>query len=118
MNNFNIKNSKQKQAIIKYLIALGTGEVVPENLEVGICHALEEKRLIESGIFFVSELAVGWKHHSGWDYYPVPICSDLDVVDSFWVTENKWNDSPYNNLRKELCLYVAAKLKAMRLEYK
>ena len=120
MNTFNIKNSKQKQAIIQYLIALGEGKVVPEDLSDGICYALSERFSSVSkgdGVSIVCDLAMTWKHHSGYNGYPVSEGGEgADIC--YNGTLNKWNDTPYNNLRKELCLYVAAKLKAMRLEYK
>lgn len=113
MNKYQIQSSKEKQAIIKHLIALGTGKIEPKNTMYGICFELKHRgsRTNSEMYDLVADLSLNWSKHSDHLGYPVP--------DSFkYYAEDEWANNPYGDARRELCLHLAAELKKLRLSYK
>lgn len=126
-----------KQEVIDYLRGLGTGQAgLPERDRCcGICSLLRDRfnREVEDEVML---LARRWEKYSGSPTYPVPgeaFCrqyygdEELAIISAmeghgiersvFLATrafqhngENQWGTSPYADLRRELCLFLADEL--------
>ena len=103
--------------IIKNLRAWGGGQetaIVYSGICGNIVHlcSLPEAMIDD----LLGEAFPSWPKYSGNRGYPVPdpeAPSDLAAACRIYYSlENRWEDSPYGNLRRELCLHVADWLEA------
>lgn len=113
--NYTLKETKLIRAC---LINFGKGKKLPFNPKYGICYNLEEY-MVKRGICIAEDmdaytlvrvLSQGWSKHSGRYSYPVDknLVSDIDFYNEGWEMWKK--NTPYGDARRELCLYIAAKL--------
>ena len=99
--------------IIKALRAWGSGQKKPL-VYVGICGNLPLSCAAIDDL--LSEAFRSWPNYSGDPRYPVPdpeAPSDKAAANRIYESRRDlWDDSPYGNLRRELCLHVADWLEA------
>ena len=99
--------------IIKTLRAWGSGQK-PPLVRYGICGNLPLSYAAVDDL--LSEAFRSWPNYSGDPRYPVPDPkAPSDKAAANRIYENRgdlWDYSPYGNLRRELCLYVADWLEA------
>ena len=104
--------------IIKSLRAWGSGQEEPLFSHYGLCRNLVHRcGLSEAAIDdLLDEAFRSWPNYSGNRRYPVPdpeAPSSKDAASKIYYDRNHlWDDSPYGNLRRELCLHVADWLEA------
>ena len=102
---------------IKALRAWGSGQEKP-SVSYGLCRNLADLGILSDAAVdnLLREAFRSWPKYSGSRGYPVPdpeAPSDLAAAYRIYYSlENHWEDSPYGNLRRELCLYVADWLEA------
>ena len=104
----NMLDIETKKAIAKHLFLLGTGKIKPLNKEAGVCAELRNV-FNHNGTAFVANYAKSWSKYSGVFLYPIAH-SRKSVRDAFWGIVNLWDNTPYGDNRRELCLHIAAKL--------
>ena len=101
--------------IIKSLRAWGSGQETPLT-DYGICGNLPLSYVAIDDL--LGEAFRSWPNYSGNREYPVPdpeALSDPAAARGIYNScEDLWDDSPYGDLRRELCLYVADWLEANR----
>lgn len=103
--------------IIKTLRAWGSGQETPL-VNYGICGNLVHLCGLYEAVVYNSlgEAFLSWPKYSGNRAYPVPdpeASSDLGAAYGiFYSRFDLWDDSPYGNLRRELCLHIADWLEA------
>ena len=98
--------------IIKTLREWGSGQKEPL-VYYGICgnlvHICTLSRATAENL--IREAFRSWPKFSGYQEYPVPDPKALFNFSAarriYYAYENLWEDSPYGNLRRELCLHVA-----------
>ena len=108
--------------IIKALRAWGSGQEEPLLSYYGLCWNLAQLcGLPEAAIDdliddLLQEAFRSWSHYSGNRKYPVPDpeapSSKAAACKIYYDRHDLWEDSPYGNLRRELCLHVADWLEA------
>ena len=102
---------------IKTLREWGHGQKKPIAY-FGICGNLVHMRALPEAAIYTSlgEAFLSWPKYSGNRGYPIPdpeASSDLGAACGiFYSHPNLWEDSPYGNLRRELCLHIADWLEA------
>ena len=102
---------------IKTLRAWGSGQEKPL-LNYGICGNLVHLCGLYEAVVYSSlgEAFLSWPKYSGNQEYPIPdpeASSDIGAAYGiFYGRFDLWDDSPYGNLRRELCLHVADWLEA------
>lgn len=104
--------------IIKTLRAWGSGQE-PPLAHVGLCRNLQTLWNLSDAQAddLLQEAFRSWPNYSGSWKYPVPDPEapfDEGAASSIYWTQNLWEDSPYGNLRRELCLHIADWLEANR----
>ena len=98
--------------IIKTLREWGSGQETPFDY-VGLCRNLQILWNLPDAQAddLLQEAFRSWSHYSGSRKYPVPAPeAPFDKVAAssiYYNTQNLWDDSPYGNLRRELCLHIA-----------
>lgn len=98
--------------IVKALREWGLGQKEP-SVRYGLCRNLHTLWSLPNAQIddLLQEAFRSWPKFSGCRMYPVPdpeARSDLSAAHrSYNAHENLWEDSPYGNLRRELCLHVA-----------
>lgn len=105
--------------IIKALRGWGSGQEEPF-VHYGICGNLADRRPLSHATIenLIQEAFRSWPKFSGCQSYPVPDPKALSNVFaarriySAHQNFNLWEDSPYGNLRRELCIHVADWLEA------
>ena len=103
--------------IIKTLRAWGSGQEKP-SVSYGLCRNLADLGILSDAALdnLLREAFRSWPKYSGSQEYPVPnpeAPSDLAAAYRIYYNhDNLWEDSPYGNLRRELCLHVADWLEA------
>ena len=99
--------------IIKTLRAWGSGQEKPL-VNYGICGNLPLSYAEIDDL--LNEAFCSWPSYSGNPGYPVPdpeVPSDISAAGIIYRSgRDLWDDSPYGNLRRELCLHVADWLEA------
>lgn len=108
--------------IIKALRAWGSGQEKPLFGPSGLCanlaHLFAPPEAVIDGLLYdvFDEAFRSWPSYSGNREYPVPdpeAPSDIAAAHSIYYNQdNLWEDSPYGNLRRELCLHTADWLEA------
>ena len=106
--------------IIKTLRAWGSGQE-PLFDSYGLCANLVHLcGLSEAAIDdLLNGAFCSWPKYSGCRAYPIPdpeAPSSKAAAYEIYYTQNLWDDSPYGNLRRELCLHVADWLEANKSE--
>ena len=102
---------------IKALRAWGSGQEKPL-VYYGICGNLVHLCGLYKAVAYgpLGEAFLSWPKYSGHRGYPIPdpeASSDLGAACGiFYGRPDLWDDSPYGNLRRELCLHVADWLEA------
>ena len=101
---------------IKALRAWGSGQEKP-SVSYGLCRNLADLGILSDAAIYdlLGEAFPSWPKYSGNRGYPVPdpeAPSDLDAACRIYYIEDRWEDSPYGNLRRELCLHTADWLEA------
>ena len=99
--------------IIKSLRAWGSGQEKPLLSYYGLCGNLVH--LCDLSEAAIDDLIDGafrsWPNYSGTREYPVPDpeapSSKAAAYKIYYDRRDLWDDSPYGNLRRELCLHVA-----------
>lgn len=104
--------------IIKTLREWGSGQEKPL-VKYGLCRNLQTLWNLSDARAYdlLQEAFRSWSHYSGSRGFPVPDPEapfDEIAASSIYWTQNLWDDSPYGNLRRELCLHVADWLEANR----
>lgn len=103
--------------IIKFLRAWGSGQEKPLTY-YGICGNLTHwRRLPEAAVNYLLRKAfLDWPGYSGNIMFPIPdpeAPSDKAAASLIYDSRRDlWEDSPYGNLRRELCLHIADWLEA------
>ena len=103
--------------IIKTLRAWGHGQEKPI-FNSGICGNLVHLCGLYGAVVYSSlgEAFLSWPKYSGNRGYPIPdpeASSDPEAAcETFYGRPDLWDDSPYGNLRRELCLHLADWLEA------
>ena len=103
--------------IIKSLRAWGSGQESPLT-HYGICGNLKHsRRLSEAAVTYLLRGAfLDWPNYPWNPSYPIPdpeALSDPDAARRIYYShKDLWDDSPYGNLRRELCLHIADWLEA------
>lgn len=103
--------------IIKTLRAWGSGQEKP-HVKYGICRNLRVLWNLPDAPAddLLQEAFRSWSHYSGSRKFPVPDPeAPFDEVAASSIYYNRhdlWEDSPYGNLRRELCLHIADWLEA------
>ena len=103
--------------IIKTLRGWGSGQE-PPLVSVGLCANLVQLcDLSEAAIDdLLNEACPSWPSYSGSRGYPVPDpeapSNKVAACGIYYNHDNLWEDSPYGNLRRELCLHIADWLEA------
>lgn len=96
-----------KLALALLLVKLADGRTKPSRPGFGICSNVEDFFLdmnIPAWAYdAIPAYALGWPKHSGDEVYPVKLPRRADPVDC-------WGGS-YGRARKELCTYIANKLR-------
>ena len=102
---------------IKALRAWGSGQEKP-SVSYGLCRNLADLEILSDAALdnLLREAFRSWPKYSGNRGYPVPdpeVPSDQAAACRIYYSlENRWEDSPYGNLRRNLCLHVADWLEA------
>ena len=102
--------------IIKTLRAWGSGQEPPVD-SYGLCRNLQLLWNLSDvqADDLLQEAFRSWSHYSGSQKFPVPDpeapFDEVAAYKIYW-TPNLWEDSPYGNLRRELCLHTADWLEA------
>lgn len=104
--------------IIKTLRAWGSGQEKPPFDSSGLCvnlvHLCDLPGAVIDDLF--QEAFHSWPSYSGNWLYPVPDpeapSSKVAADRIYYDRHDLWDDSPYGNLRRELCLHVADWLEA------
>ena len=102
--------------IIKALRGLGSGQEPPFG-SYGLCSNLVYLCDLPEAVIddLLDEAFRSWPSYSGGRGYPVPdpkAPSSKVAAYNIYNHGNLWEDSPYGNLRRELCLHVADWLEA------
>lgn len=95
------------RVLINHLKRLSTGDVKPINESWGVCYELSRKfDIMYNELYTYFEK---WPKFSGNFEFPVPAnIENKSAKDLFYEIENLWVDNnDYNNLRLELCLFLA-----------
>ena len=102
---------------IKALRAWGSGQEKP-SVSYGLCRNLADLGILSDAAIddLLDEAFRSWPKHSGNRKYPIPdpkAPSDFAAAYRiYYGRHDLWEDSPYGNLRRELCLHVADWLEA------
>ena len=102
---------------IKALRAWGSGQEKPL-VYVGVCRNLVELCILPEDVIdnLLGEAFRSWPNYSGCQAYPIPdpeAPSDAAAAYKIFCRRfDLWDDSPYGNLRRELCLHIADWLEA------
>ena len=94
--------------LIGHLRKLGHKEIEPQWRDDGICSELTREGIPNSDLF-IAIYAERWPKYSGSRVFPVPE-PDKNPVSSYSFTKNKWDNTPYGDNRRELCLFIADEL--------
>lgn len=95
------------EAMVQHLYQLASGKVQPMDPEEGICYEL--KQLFGGqAMEFVMAPVVYWEHYTGDPLFPIPCPFGGHPRLRFKNTANLWKDSKYGDLRRNLCLFLAA----------
>lgn len=103
--------------IIKTLREWGSGQETPLAY-VGLCRNLQTLWNLSDARAddLLQEAFRSWSHYSGSWKYPAPDpeapSSKAAASKIYYDSRDLWEDSPYGNLRRELCLHVADWLEA------
>lgn len=111
---------KLKKQMSKHLNKLGTGEVEPKVIGLGICDELTQFTLENAigywSVFVVQELSKSWSEFSGEKDFPI---TDPEYPDnpfkSYIYKANLWAGA-YGEARKRLCLFLAEELKSVSVK--
>lgn len=91
------------------LLRLANGKMALDT-SVGICHHLDWVFPELGGMALGRTLSVGWPFHSGDRSYPVPVRYGVAGV-AFYSHDNLWADTPYGDMRRGLCAYLAGRVR-------
>ena len=103
--------------IIKALREWGSGQETPLAY-VGLCRNLQTLWNLSDARAddLLQEAFRSWPNYSGSREYPVPDpeapFDEVAASSIYYDRHDLWDDSPYGNLRRELCLHVADWLEA------
>lgn len=103
--------------IIKTLRAWGSGQETPL-VSVGLCRNLRTLWNLSDAQTddLLQEAFRSWSHYSGSRKFPVPDpeapFDKAAASEIYYDRHDLWEDSPYGNLRRELCLHMADWLEA------
>lgn len=97
--------------LIEHLEALGNGAIDPEDLSEGICQEVK-KRFGHHEMSHIKYFARLWPKYSGNEMYPVP-CSVGGDPELRYIKSNDLWGNKYGDLRRELCLFVASKMRKL-----
>ena len=104
--------------ISKALRAWGNGQEKPPLSYYGLCANLVHLSALSEAVIkdLLDEAFPRWPIYSGSREYPVPDpeapSNKAAAYRIYYNHDNLWDDSPYGNLRRELCLHVADWLEA------
>ena len=105
---------EQKLDLADHLEALSNREIYPENRYAGIC---KEVGYLFSNIYyplngsdFITPFLESWDHYTGSSMYPVPH-DDLHSMDAYHLSNDLWGNSPYGDMRRDLCRHIAMKIR-------
>ena len=102
---------------IKALRAWGSGQERPL-FNYGICGNLVHLCGLYEAVVYSSlgEAFLSWPKYSGNRGYPIPDpkvpFDKAAAIGAYYSHPDLWDDSPYGNLRRELCLHIADWLEA------
>lgn len=114
-------SNNEKTLVSEHLEKLGRGEIEPQRINFGICSEIHQRFptffIGVCPVIFVGAYASTWERFSGIDSFPVPcepcgIESSMDAaIRAYSFRSNLWAKDLYGNDRRELCLFIAAKLR-------
>ena len=102
---------------IKALRAWGSGQEKP-SVSYGLCRNLADLGILSDAALdnLLREAFRSWPKYSGSSRYPIPDpkvpFDKAAAIGAYYSHPNLWDDSPYGNLRRELCLHIADWLEA------
>lgn len=100
------------KVLIEHLRKLGNREIEPDCTGNGICWELRCLRVkgIDIDYNLIESIWSNWEHFSGNISFPLSSPDSKDDPATQWTSRYKWDNTPYGNLRRELCLYIADEL--------
>ena len=115
--------------VAKELAGLGDGTIEPAAYDEGMCYHIDlfaYNNCIAKYFYIeidekIEELTLRWpKFNNGDDNndidYPIWIEGVHTAETQYKLSDNKWADTPYGNLRKEYCTYLAVELRKFAKE--
>lgn len=113
--------------VAKELAGLGDGSIQPVIASTGMCYHVYEtfgtarhnsQLDFYTEIFYkIDDITESWPEYSGSMCYPVPDLAETNPAKAKYAakfvykyTSNLWGDTPYGDLRREYCTYLAVEL--------
>lgn len=105
---------KSAIAVVTALESWGKPNGRPTRSKYGICYNISSLYIRINGDDFVKHYAKGWEHLTDYPGYPIPQTVPQHSPATMYSHTELWGRSKYANLRRDLCLFMAARV---RLEY-
>lgn len=83
----------------------------PTHQGLGICGSITNLKINVSGDVLVYSYSQEWPHFSGDVSYPIPHPTSKYYQTEAYHELDKWSDTVYGNMRRELCGYIATRIR-------
>ena len=106
--------TETKWEIIDHLRLLSMKKVEPRLLDCGICEELRAEFEV-NGILLVKRYSFDWSEYNGNYHHPVdhPTKGEEEAYND---VENLWDNTPYGDARRRLCLHIANEMESEIVE--